>query len=172
MVVSGELSMTRVFPVVEALLELDAELELELELEHAPSPAASKQAVAAAKSHLILCNLLISLVFLSGVSSVVDYVVEASPPSGGLETSSGAATSRCQQAAPRVSEICIRAGSSRRHWSSANGHLGLNGQPCVAAPSRFCDLPAAVAAPWRRPPPRSALPRLSGSGAEATSSCV
>jgi hypothetical protein len=66
MVVSGELSMTRVFPVVEALLELDAELELELELEHAPSPAASKQAVAAAKSHLILCNLLISLVFLSG----------------------------------------------------------------------------------------------------------
>jgi hypothetical protein len=63
MVVSGELSMTRVFPVVAALLELDAVLELELE--HAPSPAASKQAVAAAKSHLILCNLLISLVFLS-----------------------------------------------------------------------------------------------------------
>jgi hypothetical protein len=59
--------MTRVFPVVAALLEPDAaELELELELEHAPSPAASKQAVAAAKSHLILCNLLISLVFLSG----------------------------------------------------------------------------------------------------------
>jgi hypothetical protein len=54
--------------VVAALLELDAELELELELEleHAPSPAASKQAVATAKSHLILCNLLISLVFLSG----------------------------------------------------------------------------------------------------------
>ena len=53
--------------MVAALLELDAELELELELEleHAPSPAASKQAVAAAKSHLILCNLLISLVFLS-----------------------------------------------------------------------------------------------------------
>ncbi len=64
MVVSGELSMTRVFPVVEALLELDAELELELE--HAPSPTASKLAVAAAKSHLILCNLFISLVFLSG----------------------------------------------------------------------------------------------------------
>jgi hypothetical protein len=56
--------MTRVLPVVAALLELDAELELELE--HAPSPTASKQAVAAAKSHLILCNLLISLVFLSG----------------------------------------------------------------------------------------------------------
>jgi hypothetical protein len=63
MVVSGELSMTRVFPVVAALLELDAELELELE--HAPSPTASKQAVAAAKSHLFLRNLLISLVFLS-----------------------------------------------------------------------------------------------------------
>ena len=64
MVVSGELSMTRVFPVVAAVLELDAELELELE--HAPSPTASKEAVAAAKSHLILCNLFISLVFLSG----------------------------------------------------------------------------------------------------------
>ncbi len=52
MAVSGELSMTRVLPVVAALLELDAELELELE--HAASPVASKQAVAAAKSHLIL----------------------------------------------------------------------------------------------------------------------
>ena len=64
MVVSGELSMTRVFPVVVALLELDAELEPELE--HAPSPTASKEALATAKSHLVLCNLLISLVFLSG----------------------------------------------------------------------------------------------------------
>ena len=172
MVVSGELSMTRVFPVVEALLELDAELELELE--HAPSPTASKEAVAAAKSHLILCDLFISLVFLSGFigCDYVDYVVVVSPPRRGAETSSGAATSRCQQAAPRVSEICIRAGSSRRHRSSANGHLGLNGQPCVAAPSRFCGLPDAVAGTWRLPPPRSALPRLSGSGAEATSSCV
>ena len=62
--VSGELSMTRVFPVVAALLVPDAELELELELEHAPSPTASMQAAAAAKSHLILCDLLISLVFL------------------------------------------------------------------------------------------------------------
>ena len=65
----------------------------------------------------------------------MDYVVVVSPPTRGLETSSGTATSRCQQAAPRVSEICTRAGSSRRHRSSANGHLGLNGQPCVAAPS-------------------------------------
>jgi hypothetical protein len=54
--------MTRVFPVV-VLLELDPELELELE--HAPTATASKQAVATAKSHLVLCNLLISLVFLS-----------------------------------------------------------------------------------------------------------
>jgi hypothetical protein len=65
MVVSGELSMTRVFPVVAALLELEAELELELE--HAPSPTASKQAVTAAKSHLILRNLLITIVLLFGV---------------------------------------------------------------------------------------------------------
>ncbi len=50
--------------MVEALLELDAELELELE--HEPSPTASKLAVAAGQSHLNLCDLLISLIFLSG----------------------------------------------------------------------------------------------------------
>src|SRR5215469_11046647 len=64
--VSGELSITRVFPVVVAPAELDVEPELELELEHAASPAASRPAVATAKSPLWLCNLLISLVFLSG----------------------------------------------------------------------------------------------------------
>jgi hypothetical protein len=61
--VSGELSITRVFPVV-VPAELDVEPELELELEHAASPAASRPAVATAKSPLWLCNLLISLVFL------------------------------------------------------------------------------------------------------------
>jgi len=61
--VSGELSMTRVFPVVVPWL-LDVEPELELELEQAASPAASRPAVATAKNHLGLCNLLISLVFL------------------------------------------------------------------------------------------------------------
>ena len=61
MVVSGELSMTRVFPVVEALVD---GLELELD-EHALSPAASKQAAATAISRMGLWNLLISLVFLS-----------------------------------------------------------------------------------------------------------
>jgi hypothetical protein len=61
--VSGELSITRVFPVLVPLL---VEPELELELEHAASPAASRPAVATAKSRLWLCNLLISLVLLSG----------------------------------------------------------------------------------------------------------
>jgi len=65
--VSGELSITRVFPVLVPLLaELDVEPELELELEHAASPAASRPAVATAKSRLWLCDLLISLVLLSG----------------------------------------------------------------------------------------------------------
>jgi hypothetical protein len=57
MEVSGELSMTRVFPVVLALL---VELGLELELdEHAASPAASRTAAATAMMRLGLCNLLI-----------------------------------------------------------------------------------------------------------------
>jgi hypothetical protein len=63
---SGELSMTRVFPV--ALLvpvELELELELVPELEHAASPAASRPAAPTAKSRLWLCDLLINLVFLS-----------------------------------------------------------------------------------------------------------
>jgi hypothetical protein len=69
MEVSGELSMIRVFPVVLALPAL-AELELaELELgeldEHAASPPASTVTAVIARSRLDLCNLLISLVFLS-----------------------------------------------------------------------------------------------------------
>src|SRR5580704_5640920 len=64
MVVSGELSMTRVFPVVAALL---VELPLELVLdEQAASPAVSMPAAASAISLLRLCNLLINLVLLSG----------------------------------------------------------------------------------------------------------
>jgi hypothetical protein len=62
MVVSGELSITRVFPVALLVLEV---LGLELELEHAASPAASRPAAPTAKSRLWLCNLLIRLVFLS-----------------------------------------------------------------------------------------------------------
>src|SRR5580700_10830670 len=58
--------MTRVFPVVEALpVELALELELELD-EQAASPAVSRPAAASAMSLLRLCNLLISLVLLSG----------------------------------------------------------------------------------------------------------
>src|SRR5271165_1013758 len=61
MEVSGELSMTRVLPVVLAL-----ELALVLELdEHAASPPASTAAAPTANSRLWLCNLLISFVFLS-----------------------------------------------------------------------------------------------------------
>jgi hypothetical protein len=63
---SGELSMTRVFPV--ALLvpvELELVLGLELELEHAASPAASRPAAPTAKSRLWRFDLLINLVFLS-----------------------------------------------------------------------------------------------------------
>src|SRR5271157_1883658 len=65
--VSGELSMTRVFPVVVAVeLELELELALVLELdEHAASPPASTAAAVTASSRLWLCNLLITFVFLS-----------------------------------------------------------------------------------------------------------
>jgi hypothetical protein len=66
MLVSGELSMTRVFPVVVVPLLLpEPALDVELELEHAASPPASTLTAAIAKSRLGLCNLLISLVFLS-----------------------------------------------------------------------------------------------------------
>jgi hypothetical protein len=67
---SGELSMTRVFPVallVPVELELVLGLELELELEHAASPAASRPAAPTAKSRLWRFDLLITLVFLSFV---------------------------------------------------------------------------------------------------------
>src|SRR5579862_8280208 len=68
MVVSGELSMTRVFPVVLAPpVELVPPLVLELELdEQAASPAVSRPAAASAMSLLRRCNLLISVVLLSG----------------------------------------------------------------------------------------------------------
>src|SRR5947209_20391227 len=66
MVDSGELSMTRVFPVVVAEPVFEPVLpELELLDEHAASPAASKPAAPTARSRLWLCILLISLVFLS-----------------------------------------------------------------------------------------------------------
>src|SRR5712675_1337463 len=97
---SGELSMTRVLPVIAAPLELEPDPGLELELgldEHAAIPPASTPAAATAKNRLWLCNLLISLVLLSGFS-VVSHSAAASPPPRRPETSSGAATSRCQQA--------------------------------------------------------------------------
>jgi hypothetical protein len=62
---SGELSMTRVLPVVAAAPVLEPVLpELEVLDEHAASPAASKPAAPMAKSRLWLCILLIRLVFL------------------------------------------------------------------------------------------------------------
>src|ERR1700730_10913227 len=68
MVVSGELSMNRVFPwlavpPVEPVLVLVLVLELD---EQAASPAVSRPAAASAMSLLRLCNLLISPVLLSG----------------------------------------------------------------------------------------------------------
>src|SRR5512142_666649 len=65
MVDSGELSMTRVFPVAAAPVLVPVLPELELPDEHAASPAASKPAAPTAKSRLWLCILLIVLVFLS-----------------------------------------------------------------------------------------------------------
>src|SRR5579859_3531016 len=67
MVDSGELSITRVFPVAAAPPVFEPVLPEELGLldEHAASPAASKPAAPTAKSRLWLCILLISLVFLS-----------------------------------------------------------------------------------------------------------
>src|SRR5436190_18080513 len=64
MVDSGELSITRVFPVAAELVFEPVLPELELPDEHAASPAASKPAAPTARSRLWLCILLISLVFL------------------------------------------------------------------------------------------------------------
>src|SRR5205085_11118131 len=117
---SGELSITRVFPVAaEPVLE-PVLPELVLLDEHAASPAASKPAAPSAKSRLWLCILLISLVSLLDrrlYRRWMGYRVVSLP--GRPETSSGAATSRRQQAAPRVSVMGIRAGSSARQRSSA-----------------------------------------------------
>src|ERR1700734_2147204 len=67
-VVSGQLPMTRVLPVVaappvEPVLALVLELELD---EQAASPAVARPAAASAMSLLRLCNLLISPVLFSG----------------------------------------------------------------------------------------------------------
>src|SRR5438045_4079781 len=68
---SGELSITRVFPVAaEPVLE-PVVPELVLLDEHAASPAASKPAAPTAKSRLWLCILLISLVFLSWIGGCI-----------------------------------------------------------------------------------------------------
>src|SRR6266702_1967552 len=86
MVDSGELSMTRVFPVVAAPVLVPVLPEPELLDEHAASPAASKPAAPTAKSRLWLCNLLISLVFLSCIGGWFGYGVVS--PLGRPETSS------------------------------------------------------------------------------------
>jgi hypothetical protein len=65
MVDSGELSMTRVFPVAAEPVFEPVLPEVELLDEHAASPAASKPAAPTARSRLWLCILLINLVFLS-----------------------------------------------------------------------------------------------------------
>src|SRR5215469_16575306 len=94
-----------------------------------------------------------------------------------------AATSSRQQAAARTAVICCSAGFSWRHLSTASGHLVLNGQPDAAGPllaARARTTPLKEAGvPFGVPlvvlfgvPVRRALPRLSGSGAEATSSWV
>ena len=78
----------------------------------------------------------------------------------------GAVTSSRQQAADREGVTCRIGGLSWRHRSSANSHLGLNGHPFSAVLAASGGLPLLFA------PERSVLPRLSGSGAEATSSWV
>src|ERR1700750_2797594 len=156
MVDSGELSMTSCLPVVAApVVELEPAALDPLDA-HAASPAASRPAAPTAKSRLWLFNLLITLVFLSCSALGFGYPV-VRPPPGSCGTSSGAATSRRQQAAPRVAVMGRRTGSSCRQRSSANGHRGLNGQPtfatCSAAGGR-----RAPCGPGRRvplPPARS-----------------
>src|SRR5215469_15948354 len=165
-VLSGELSMTSVLeepelfdPVVEVLDP------------HAAAPAARRAAAAlTATSFLGPVNLEI-IWFPCPRTVETPYFCDGGlarhvPPPCDCARMPGAATSRRQQAAARTAETRRNGGSSARQRSSASGHRGLNGQPCVAGP---------VVAGWRPPgavPPRSALPRLSGSGAEATRSWV
>src|SRR5215468_5725686 len=164
-VLSGELSIVSVGEELE-LDELGEVLD-----EHAATPAARTATALTATSVLGPRNLLIISV---PVVAKVGYPRDVCagelrphvPPPCGSAITPGAATSRCQHAAARTSETRRRAGSSARQRSPANGHLGLNGQPAAAGPglSGRRRLPSA--------PSRSALPRLSGSGAEATSSWV
>ena len=69
--------------------------------------------------------------------------------------------------AERAVVTVISAGFSLRHWSSANGHLVLNGHPVSAGPA----VARAARGAWRCSP-RSASPKRSGSGADAISSWV
>src|SRR6266487_1110140 len=164
MALSGELSITNVCDLLVA-----GEPGLD---EHAPSPAARMAAAATVMSLLGFSGLPVIFVF-----PVVGRVWQAplgargsqpvmSPPPCRPARSSGAATSRRQHAASRRAETRCRAGLSRRQRSSASGHRGLNGQPCAD------DLACPDRRPFLAAPSRSALPRLSGSGAEATSSWV
>src|SRR5215469_4017469 len=147
MVVSGELSMTRV-----ALLPL----ELLPDDPQAAIPAARKPTAATAASRLPL-RALVDIVYPLGVV-VRDQAVPLA--------SAGAASDNRQQAAARTAVSWWSAGFSARHLSSAKGHRVLNGQPTAAGP-----LPAPLAR-GALFPDLSTEPRLSGSGADAMRSWV
>src|SRR5579863_565832 len=163
-VLSGELSMTSVL-----LAEPDEPDEPdEVLVPQAAIPAVRRAAAVTAASVLGPGNL--GIIFVScrrmveGPRFLRDGLARHVPPPCDCARRPGAATSSRQQAAALVGETRCSGGSSLRQRSSASGHRGLNGQPLDAAP---------VPAGWRPAgvmPPRSALPRLSGSGAEATRS--
>src|SRR5580698_5329551 len=161
MLVSGELSITRVAPVLAAAGVDDFATGLDELDEQAATPAASRPAASTATNLLWVGNLLIfCLSFFSGYMKRQELARFPSP-----------ASSRAQHAAALVSDSCSRAGFSWRQRSKTSGHLGLNGQPWVAIVSvAFTRWTRCAPAP--SPPVRSVLPRLSGSGAELTSSWV
>src|SRR6266567_4102682 len=165
MVVSGELSMTSLV----ALVVEPGVLPLGLD-EHAASPAQTtvttdRPTRPRRPSRVLMLPPAFLVDQRSDVSSAKPVLlIPHTSLSPAVTTAAAAAASRCQHEAARSAETGWGAGSSARHWSSANGHRGLNGQPCSAtAVPRPADA-------WK--PERSVLPRLSGSGAEATSSWV
>jgi hypothetical protein len=83
------------------------------------------------------------------------------------ESNSGAATSSRQQAAARCELIGSKGGDCVRQRSSANGQRGLNRQPTVVESALPARRTAPADAGWA-----TVRLRLSGSGEDATSSCV
>src|SRR5213080_3090001 len=199
-VLSGELSMMRVPEAEEFEFEFDEPVEL-LD-EHAPAPAARSAAATTAASFLWPGNLEIILVFLSVERSraprfLREGLTRHVPPPCDCARMPGAATSSRQHAAARTAETRRSGGSSVRQRSSASGQRTLNGQPVAAGPVPAGWRPPGAVPPGLVPPsgaecaaeavgiqdradlrpacpvpPRSVLPRLSGSGAEATRSWV